>query len=240
MTVGFAALPLATALLAAGLAARVGGSAVRRFHPAKVFWAVGLLLFGLAAAAEAYGAADGWGVASFKVYYLAGGCLTVGFLGVGAAWLIARREWSLMLTGALLASSVGAAISVAVAATDPLLLASAAGHRPPPNAALLGHVYLWAIGLNTVGTLLLLWASGASIVRRRRPWPNAILLVGVLLVAASGTLTRLGSYGFVYLGQMLGLVMLVIGFELATRSYRGQIRSAGQEMRIAYVEPPST
>src|SRR5215210_2768572 len=59
--IGPAVIPLITALIAAGLAARVGGSAVRRFRPAKALWALGLLMFAVAAAAEAYGAADGWG-----------------------------------------------------------------------------------------------------------------------------------------------------------------------------------
>jgi hypothetical protein len=218
MTIGFAALPLATALLAAALAARVAGSAVRRFQPAKVFWAAGLLLFGLAAAAEAYGEAGGWGEVAFKVYYLAGGCLTVGYLGAGAAWLALRRDWSLVVTGALVASTIGAAVTVLVAETDPALLASASGHRPPPNAALTGHAYLWAIGLNTAGSLLLIGAALVSIVRGRRRRANVLLLAGVALVALSGLLTRFGTYGFVYVGQMLGLVLLVAGFELATRA----------------------
>jgi hypothetical protein len=218
VTVGFAALPLATALLAAALAARVAGSAVRRYQPAKIFWAVGLLLFGLAAAAEAYGAAGGWGSVAFKVYYLAGGCLTVAFLGVGAGWLALRRDWSLVLTGALVASTLGAAVTVLVGGTDPALLASASGHEPPPNAAITGHAYLWAIGLNTVGSLLLIGVAIVSIVRRRRPRANILLLAGVALVALSGLLTRVGTYGFVYIGQMIGLVLLVAGFELATRA----------------------
>ena len=96
--IGPAAIPLVTALVAAALAARVGGSAVRRFRPAKALWALGLLLFAIAAAAEAYGAADGWGPASFKVYYLAGGCLTVALLGAGSAWLVLPRDAALVVT----------------------------------------------------------------------------------------------------------------------------------------------
>jgi hypothetical protein len=234
MSVGFAALPLATALLAAALAARVAGSAVRRFQPAKVFWAIGLLLFGLAAAAEAYGQAGGWGTVSFKVYYLAGGCLTVGFLGVGAAWLALPREWALVATGALVASTIGAGVTVLLADTDPALLAQATGHQPPPNAAIGGHAYLWAIGLNTAGSLLLLGAAGLSIVRGRRRRANVMLLGGVALVALSGILTRLGTYGFVYVGQMLGLVLLVAGFEFATRA-----TSSSHPRGLGVLAPPA-
>ena len=80
---------------------------MRRFAPAKALWALGLAMFAVAAAAEAYGAADGWGPASFRVYYLAGGCLTVGFLGAGSAWLALPRDAALLVTGGLAVAVVG-------------------------------------------------------------------------------------------------------------------------------------
>ena len=146
--IGPAVIPLVTALVAAALAARVGGSAVRRFAPAKALWAVGLALFAIAAAAEAYGAADGWGPASFRVYYLAGGCLTVGLLGTGSAWLVLPRDAALMLTGGVIVAVIGATVSVLVADLAPLG-AYGAHLRPPPNDTITGHAFLWAIGMNS-------------------------------------------------------------------------------------------
>jgi hypothetical protein len=220
--IGFAALPLLTAVAAAVFAARTAGSAVRRFSPSKVLWAIGLLLSAAAAGAEAYGTADGWGSASFRVYYLAGGCLTVAFLGAGSAFLVLPRSLALVVLGAVLASSVGATVTILLADLDPALLRAATEHRPPDNDALRGHAFLWAVALNSLGSLLLLGGSLLSIVRRRRVGANVLIAAGVVAIAGSGTLTRFGSYGFVYVGQIVGLSLMLAGFELA--EWRGRAR----------------
>jgi hypothetical protein len=238
--IGPPVIPLVTALVAAGLAARVGGSAVRRLAPAKVLWALGLLLFAIAAAAEAYGAADGWGPASFRVYYLAGGCLTVGLLGAGSAWLVLPRDAALVLTGGLAVAVLGATVSVLVADLTPL--GEYGAHlRPPPNDTLTGHAYLWAIGMNTAGTLLVVGSSLASIARHRRITGNALLLAGVAALAGSGTLTRFGDEGLVIAGQAVGIVLLAAGFELAERApgtRRPHVRGLG--VSAASVDRPAS
>jgi hypothetical protein len=238
--IGPAVIPLITALVAAGLAARVGGSAVRRFRPAKALWALGLALFAIAAAAEAYGAADGWGPASFRVYYLAGGCLTVGLLGAGSAWLVLPRDAALLLTGGLAVAVAGATVSVLVADLEPLG-AYGAHLRPPPNDTLTGHAFLWAIAMNSAGTLLVVGSSLVSILRRRRIAGNVLLLAGVAALAGSGTLTRFGDEGLVIAGQALGIVLLAAGFELAERApgtTRPRVRGLG--VSAARVDRPAS
>ena len=103
------------------------------------------------------------------------------------------------------------------AGVDTALLAEG-GLRPPPNEALTGHAFLYAIALNTVGTLALLAGIVRSLRRRERPLANLLIGAGVLIVAASGTLTRLGdAYGIVLGAQLVGLVVIYAGFELATQ-----------------------
>ena len=239
--IGPAVIPLVTALIAAGLAARVGGSAVRRFTPAKALWALGLAMFAIAAAAEAYGAADGWGPASFRVYYLAGGCLTVGLLGagLGVAGAAARRR-----ADADGRARRGAWWARPCRCWSPTWTRSAAygAHlKPPPNDTLTGHAYLWAIGMNTVGTLLVVGSSLVSIIRRRRITGNVLLLAGVAALAGSGTLTRFGDEGLVIAGQAFGIVLLAAGFELAERApgtRRPRVRGLG--VSAASVDRPAS
>ena len=110
------------------------------------------------------------------------------------------------------------------------LVAYGAHLRPPPNDTLTGHAFLWAIGMNTVGTLLVVGSSLASILRRRRITGNVLLLAGVAALAGSGTLTRFGDEGLVIAGQAVGIVLLAAGFELAeqrpARAGRGCAGSA--------------
>ena len=59
----------------------------------QLVWAIGSLLFGIAAACEALGAAGGWNVGIFKAWYLTGAVLNVGWLGLGTAFLLAKTRF---------------------------------------------------------------------------------------------------------------------------------------------------
>jgi hypothetical protein len=209
-------LPLLTALVAGAFAARLLGSCVRRPAPHRLCWGLGFLLFAGGAAAEAYGAAGGWTALEFRFYYLFGGVLAVAVLGLGSVWLNLPRSLALVATGAVGASVVAAAVTVLAAPVHDSLLAHG-GLRPPPNDTLGGLGYVWAIVLNSLGTLALVAGSVRAIWLGRGREANILVLAGVTSVALSGILTRLGSYGFVYLGQLLGIILLFAGFELAGR-----------------------
>jgi hypothetical protein len=217
IVLGSTSIPVATALIAAAFAARLGGGAVARPAAHRAFWALGFACFAAGAAAEAYGASYGWSPVTFRIYYLAGGVLAVGLLGLGATWLHTRRDVALFASGAVLATSVAAAITVLSADLDTAQLAEG-GLRPPPNSALTGLAFLFAIALNTSGTIALCAGIVRSLRRRERPIANLLVGAGVLVVAASGTLTRLGdAYGIVLGAQLAGLVMIYAGFELASQ-----------------------
>ena len=221
---GATSIPVATALIAAAFAARLGGGALARPAAHRAYWALGFACFAAGAAAEAYGASYGWSPVTFRIYYLAGGVLAVGLLGLGAICLHARRDIALLSSGAILATCVAAAVAVLSAGVDPAQLAEG-GLRPPPNDALTGHAFLYAIALNTMGTLALLAGIVRSLRRRERPLANLLIGGGVLVVAGSGTLTRVGdAYGIVLGAQLAGLVMIYAGFELATQ--RAPLRRA--------------
>jgi hypothetical protein len=209
-------IPVLTAIVAGVFAARLGGSCLARPAPYKAFWAIGFLLFAGGAAAEAYGASGGWGPTSFRLYYLLGGVLAVGFLGLGSAWLHLPRSVALVATGALLACVPAAAISILGASLNDAAL-HVATLRPPPDDTLKGLSFLWAVALNTLGVIAIVGGSLRSIWRGQRRGPNVLIIAGVAAVGLSGLLTRAGSYGAVYAGQLLGLALIFAGAELASR-----------------------
>jgi hypothetical protein len=217
VALGATSIPVATALIAAGFAARLGGGALARPAAHRAAWALGFACFAAGAAAEAYGASYGWSPVTFRIYYLAGGVLAVGFLGLGAIWMHVRRDLALLATGAILATAAAAAVGVLSAGVDGARLAEG-GLRPPPNEALTGHAFLYAITLNSAGTLALLAGIARSLRRRERRAANLLVGAGVLVVAGSGALTRFGdAYGFVLAAQLAGLAAMYAGFELASQ-----------------------
>lgn len=212
-----AVLPLVTALVAGALAARIGGGAARRFAPQKPLWALGLLLFAAASAAGAYGVSDGWGPASFKVYYLAGACLCVAALGAGSAFAALPRGLALVVLGAAGCAAVGAAVTVLGAPVDDVALQTTSGLSAPPNDALGGAGWMWAMGMNIVGTGLIVAGALVSVIRRRRPTANVLILVGVIVIGLAGTATRLGDPEWFFVMQLAGLLLLGAGAELSAR-----------------------
>jgi heme/copper-type cytochrome/quinol oxidase subunit 1 len=206
--------PVAAALVAVLFAVLLASSFRRRPAGQKALWAVGFLLFAAATSAEAAAQRAGWSPGLFRVYYLCGGVLTVAYLGAGSAWLLLPRRARDALLGALLVASVAAAVTVALAAVDVGTLAATPSGRPPANGALNGHAYVWAIALNSFGTLSLVGGSLYSIVRRRRVHTNVWIGSGAVVLALATGLSRAGDYSFVYGGELVGVAMMFAGFRL--------------------------
>ena len=129
--------------------------------------------FAVATGCEAAAQRAGWTPDLFRPYYLFGGCLTVAFLGAGSAWLLFPRSRRVLLV-VLGLGILGAAATVMLAPVDAAALAATVRGRPPPNHALEGYAYLWAIALNALGTLFLVGGSLWAIVRHRRVAQNAV------------------------------------------------------------------
>jgi len=122
------------------------------------------------------------------------------------------------MLGGLSLATVAAVASVFLAPVDGTALAAVGGGRPPANGALGGHAFLWAIALNSFGTLFLVGGSLYSIVRRRRVQVNLWIGGGALVVALATGLSRAGSYSFVYAGELVGIALMFCGFTFAGKA----------------------
>jgi hypothetical protein len=212
--VAHALAPIAAVLVAALFSILLARSYRRRPAGQKALWAAGFLLFAAAAACEALAQRHGWTPWLFRGYYLCGGVLTVAALGAGSAWLQLPRRGRDVLLGMLLVAVAAATASVLLAPVDLAALAATSSTRPPVNGALGGHAYVWAIVLNSLGTLLLVGGSLLSIARRRNVRANLWIGLGAIVVALATGLSRGGDYTFVYLGQLVGVALMFVGFTL--------------------------
>lgn len=59
----------------------------------QLAWAFGMVWFALAAACEALAAVSGWNEVLYRLWFLAGGVWTVGWLGLGTAFLLGRTRF---------------------------------------------------------------------------------------------------------------------------------------------------
>jgi hypothetical protein len=207
-------LPFAAMVLALVFSLRLLASWFRRRAAQKLFWGLGFGLFAVAAAAEVAAYRAGWSPALFRVYYLAGGVLTVASLGAGSAWLLLPHRARDAMLGALAVAAASATAAVLLAPVHVADLVGADSGRPPPNHALGGHAFVWAIVLNTFGTVFLVGGSAWSIVRRQRVRTNVWIGLGALVTALATGMSRGGSYSFVYAGELIGIGLMFCGFTL--------------------------
>jgi hypothetical protein len=226
--------PIAAALLAAAFALLLLRSLLRRPAGQKALWAVGFALFAVAAASEAAAQRAGWNPTLFRLYYIAGGVLTVAYLGAGSAWMLLPRRGRDILLGGLAVATVAAITTVLLAPVDAHGLAATHSGQPPANGVLGGHAFLWAVVMNSAGTLLLVGGSLLSIARRQRVRANVWIAAGALTVAAATGLSRTGDTSLVYLGELVGIALMFCGFTLPTPAPK-RVRESEPAPRTAVV-----
>src|ERR1051326_2304465 len=76
----------------------------------KLLWFLGLVAYGVAATAEAVGAAQGhWNLDIYRTWYFFGGLMVAAYLGMGTAYLLLpRRAANIVMTLLALATIYGA------------------------------------------------------------------------------------------------------------------------------------
>jgi hypothetical protein len=86
-------LTSATALLALVFSLALFDQWRERRGAFQLAWGVGMLFFGIAAATEAIAELNGWSEPLYRTWYLTGAAWTVGWLGLGTAFLLGRTRF---------------------------------------------------------------------------------------------------------------------------------------------------
>jgi hypothetical protein len=124
-------LPAATTLLSFVFAIALFDQWRERRHGFQLAWAIGMLLYGIGAGAEALAAAGDWSDPLYRAWYLAGAVLTPAWLGLGTAFLLGRTRFGytyavLLLLSGLIALMIRNSPNYAGAGPLPLLYLIAA------------------------------------------------------------------------------------------------------------------
>lgn len=218
-------VPFASALIMLFFAATVFQRYLVRRNLAFLFWAIGLLMFGVATFAEGY-LEFAWSGPLFFLWYLFGALLTAAWLGHGTLLLLAKKRWVKVATAALIIASLLAAILLIMTPFDPgkydpAIQISEQYREILPDGA---PVRFITPIFNIYGTL---WLVGGAIYSaylfwRKRVLPNRVLgnmLIGMggLAAASGSSLTRAGYGEFLYIGELLAAILMYAGFRMAAR-----------------------
>lgn len=190
-----------------------------------LLWGIGLVMYGLGTFAEAY-LAFGYSPFILHAWYLFGAVLTPAWLGQGTLHLLVRRENIVkILLLALTLLSVFAAIKIFSLPTNDALYNiglpvsgqyQTVMERDGLTRALLGIFAGY-------GTLALVGGAlySAYIFWRKRIMPqrvlgNVLIAAGALSPALGGTLVTRGLGDYLFVSELLGAIIMFIGFRMAT------------------------
>lgn len=197
----------------------------RRRGTHLLVWGIGLLLYAVGTFAEFYLSLQ-WSELWMRLWYIAGALLTAAWLGQGTVYLLVRKPpWlaNALMVMLLIVSVIAVAMTFATpldASTFSTAIPLSEQYRTifPP-----GGVRYLTIPLNIYGTITLIGGAiySAWLFWRKRVLPNRVIgniliAVGALAPALGGTFTRLGHPEFLYLSELIGAVVMFVGFLTVT------------------------
>lgn len=208
-------VPLMAGAVGLAFAAVVGRQYLSRRKPYQAIWAVALAMFAAAALFETAGQAFGWSDGTYKGYYLFGGLLNVGWLGIGSLLLLVPPRTGRIAIIVMVLMSIGCLFAVIAAQTNANLLRA----QVPARGAIDVPGVLPLI-TNLGGSLLLIggaawsawtaWRGGAP---RNRVVGLAVLAAGALIVAAGHSFAQTrGVYVAQPVSEALGIVAMFVGY----------------------------
>lgn len=190
-----------------------------------LLWAIGLLLYGIGTLSEVILGLT-FNVFVLKIWYLTGAMLTAAWLGMGTVHLLIRKgNTAQILTWILLIVSMLALALIMVAPLNPASydIMRPASEQYKDILTRSGMIILLTILLNIYGTLTLVGGAIYSAflfwrkkILANRMFGNILIAAGALSPAMGGTFLRAGLTDMLYLSELIGAILMFIGFLMST------------------------
>jgi hypothetical protein len=203
----------------------------RRAH--LMLWGIGMIFYGIGGFCEGYYGAFGWNPIIYRLWYLFGAILVAAWLGQGTVYLLANRKWANVLMVVLLLGSLYGTYKVFSAQLDPNLLTTSVhtGSELSGHAIITEGVRSLTPIFNLYGTVFLVggavyssWIFFRKRVLLHRTIGNILIAVGAIAPAFGGAFSRMGIPAALYIGELIGALLMFIGFIRATTPMTSEAR----------------
>jgi hypothetical protein len=191
-----------------------------------LLWGIGMIFYGIGGFCEGYFGAFGWNPIIFRLWYLFGAILVAAWLGQGTVYLLAKNTWAHSLMVLLALGSIFGLVRVFGAELDPTLMTTSlhTGSEMSGDAIVTSGVRSLTPFFNLYGTVALVggaaysaWIFWKKRVLLNRTIGNIMIAVGAMLPAFGGTFSRMGFSGVLYISELLGAIIMFIGFMQAIK-----------------------
>jgi hypothetical protein len=191
------------------------------------YWGIGLVLYGVGALMEVISLFC-FNAIALRLWYLSGAMLTAAWLGQGTINLLVHRKGVANILNIILA--VVSALAVVMVFLAPITAAAGSFNTSQPLSAQYQNiltrsstVVLLTVLLNIYGTITLVGGAiySAYIFWRKhilfhRMIGNVLIAVGAILPAMGGAFIQMGLADYLYLSELLGAILMFIGYLQAT------------------------
>ena len=188
----------------------------RRSGPHLLWWAAGILVYGVGTLAESVTTLFGWNEWVFRSWYISGALLGGAPLAQGTVYLLLSRKTADRLAVALAAFVVVASAGVLL---TPIDMAAVEPHRLSGSVMEWQRVRLFSPFINTYAFIFLVGGAALSAWRFRKNRAlkhrfigNVYIAVGALLPGIGGMATRMGHTEVLYVMELVGLLLIWVGY----------------------------
>lgn len=215
-------LPILTTVVSvAFLAVLVRRAVPRGWPPHLLWWGIGVFFYGLGTLLESLITLTENGPTLNRLWYWAGAILGGYPLATGTVYLLLKRSTAHVLTAVTMVLVVFASVAVLI---TPLNLEAIEPHKPSGDVIGWQWVRLMTPFINGYAALFLvggaIWSSVKFFVKGgegRRAGGTALIALGGLLPGIGGGMAKAGIVEALYVGELVGLVLIWAGYELCTR-----------------------
>ena len=209
-------IPLATTVLSVVFLAIITPHAWRKRSPYLVWWAVGVLCYGIGTLVESLTSLFGWQEGLFRAWYISGALLGGAPLAQGTVYLLLRKKAADVLSVLLVAVVVTASVFVLL---TPIAHAAVETYRLSGAVMEWGWVRLFSPFVNLYAFVFLAggaawsaWKYRREAAARSRVVGNVLIAVGALLPGIGGSFTRFGHVEVLYVTELVGLALILAGY----------------------------
>ncbi len=230
-------IPFTSALVSSVFAIAVFNRYYKKRGAHLLLWGIGMVFYAVGGACEALYGAFGFNDLAFRLWYLCGAILVAAWLGQGTVYLLARKNIANVLMALLVLGSLYSAWRVFAAQIDPSQMVTSihTGSELSGQAIITPGVRGLTPIFNLYGTVTLVggamysaWIFWRKRILLNRTIGNILIAVGAIAPAFGGVFSRFGIPNALYIGELLGTVLMFVGFVRATTNPVEQERNVPQ------------
>lgn len=222
-------IPILTSLFSAFFFVAITKHYIARTKPYLLWWAIGVFTFGFGTATESINVIFGWSEINFRLWYISGALLGGFPLAQGSVYLLMNRKFSRVSTITMIALI---AISSSCVLLSPITLPEGFDHKLSGKILNWQWVRYFSPFINLYSFIFLVGGAVYSAFKyarqpdkEKRFMGNIFIAIGALLPGIGGSFTRAGYVNVLFVTELIGLVMIYVGYIIIKNDHSISVHS---------------